>query len=208
MNLKLFALGIFASTGVVLGSMIVAAPAQAATIIDGDTLAFGGLAKFNTTSGYLDFSGGISGSTFGPGDGVAAVLPGSTGSAFGPIFSAVTVKDLSLTKLSPTSWALGLALPDFLTITASGVKFRLDTFVLNNTRGDWLAQYTGQFDGGIDGMGEFDPLTDNLFTGAGSFYSADATAVPTPALLPGLVGMGVAALRKRSQQEEGAEENA
>ncbi len=30
----------------------------------------------------------------------------------------------------------------------------------------------------------------------------DSTPVPTPALLPGLVGMGVAALRKRKQETE------
>jgi hypothetical protein len=35
-----------------------------------------------------------------------------------------------------------------------------------------------------------------------SQYGADAAPVPTPALLPGLIGMGVAALRKRRQQGE------
>jgi hypothetical protein len=35
-----------------------------------------------------------------------------------------------------------------------------------------------------------------------SQYGADVAPVPTPALLPGLVGMGVAALRKRRQQGE------
>lgn len=33
----------------------------------------------------------------------------------------------------------------------------------------------------------------------------DGVAIPTPALLPGLVGMGVAAFRKRKQAEEGQE---
>lgn len=33
------------------------------------------------------------------------------------------------------------------------------------------------------------------------FVHGDVTSVPTPALLPGLVGMGIAALRKRKQQE-------
>ena len=36
--------------------------------------------------------------------------------------------------------------------------------------------------------------------------TADASAVPTPALLPGLVGMGIAALRKRKSAEETVEE--
>ena len=37
--------------------------------------------------------------------------------------------------------------------------------------------------------------------------TGSATAVPTPALLPGLIGMGVAALR-RKQEEETSEDNA
>ena len=31
--------------------------------------------------------------------------------------------------------------------------------------------------------------------------AGDPAAVPTPALLPGLIGMGIAAIRKRSQSE-------
>ena len=211
MNFKLLALGIFTATGIVSGSFLISTPAQAATVVDGDTLAFGGFAKFNKTSGYLDFAGGPTGGTFGPSDGIAAILPGSSGSAFGPIFSKVTVKDLKLALVPDTtnSWALSAVLPGFLTVTSNGLQFRLDTFILSNTKGDWLAQYTGQFDGGINGIGEFDPLSDKTFTtNIGSFYSADATAVPTPALLPGLVGIGVAALRKRNQQGGEDETNA
>lgn len=39
-----------------------------------------------------------------------------------------------------------------------------------------------------------------------SQYGGRATPVPTPALLPGLIGMGVAALRKRNQEEGGSAE--
>lgn len=48
----------------------------------------------------------------------------------------------------------------------------------------------------VVGMGQF-----NLYAPT----SGDVTAIPTPALLPGLIGMGVAALRKR---QDGSEDSA
>jgi hypothetical protein len=39
-------------------------------------------------------------------------------------------------------------------------------------------------------------------TSTEGLYTLEAAAVPTPALLPGLLGMGVAALRKRKQEAE------
>ena len=37
-------------------------------------------------------------------------------------------------------------------------------------------------------------------------FNSDTTPIPTPALLPGLIGMGVAALRKREQEQTEATE--
>ncbi|PZO21126.1 MAG: hypothetical protein DCF25_05630 [Leptolyngbya foveolarum] len=42
-------------------------------------------------------------------------------------------------------------------------------------------------------------------SGNGRFKIDNIGVVPTPALLPGLIGMGVAALRKRKQVREGQE---
>lgn len=65
---------------------------------------------------------------------------------------------------------------------------------------------------GIIGLAPFSSITfntDNTVLGNGPFFYADnlsfaaappATPVPTPALLPGLVGMGVAAWRKRRSE--------
>jgi hypothetical protein len=68
-------------------------------------------------------------------------------------------------------------------------------------------RFTGTFGDGTQGIGELAQLVSvsgspNVFG-----YAATFTAVPTPALLPGLVGMGLAALRRR-KAEEAAEENA
>lgn len=49
----------------------------------------------------------------------------------------------------------------------------------------------------IGAIGNGGPALDNV--------SVEAVAVPTPALLPGLVGMGLAALRRKRQQERVAE---
>lgn len=49
------------------------------------------------------------------------------------------------------------------------------------------------------------PMTDeaNYSTASGNYYGrSSTTAVPTPALLPGLIGMGAAAIRKRKQKAQ------
>lgn len=67
-------------------------------------------------------------------------------------------------------------------------------------------RFTGTFGDGTQGIGELAQLVE--LGNSGVFgYSATFTAVPTPALLPGLVGMGLAALR-RKKSEEAVEENA
>ena len=38
-----------------------------------------------------------------------------------------------------------------------------------------------------------------------SVFTSEPTAIPTPALLPGLIGLGLGVLRKRRQQEQSAE---
>ncbi len=215
MNLKIFALSIVAATGIVSGSFLVSAPVKATTIVDGDTLAFSGFSRFNRNgnTGYLDFAEGSKFETpTSTGIGTASVVQGSTGAAFEPLVNTtVVLKDLTLLKAPGVdSWMLGSEVSNFLTL-ANGITFRLDTFVLNKEAKDWIADYTGVFfgDNTISARGGFDPLDDKNFVKLkGSFYIADATAVPTPALLPGLLGMGIAALRQRARNEEGTEENA
>lgn len=76
------------------------------------------------------------------------------------------------------------------------------------TGNSYFANLTGGFVSG----GTFTPIKDESFTFAAKIsnpgfsnefvdIAIGAQAVPTPALLPGLVGMGVAALRKRKSEE-------
>ena len=212
--------GLFAGV-IAAGSLIISTPANAISVMDGDRLGFGGGSRFNTTSGYLDFfDEDAPGNGFGTSGGSGNVLSPSA-AIFGRSGSSLSIQDIMLNfNMDTNAWELGSTVPDFLTL-ANGVRFRLDTFVLAlDKKGttarrddDWLATFTGRFfdtEGGeLPGIGEFDPLHDISFTDSpgGSFYSAEATAVPTPALLPGIIGMGVAAFRKRKQTGE-AEESA
>lgn len=63
----------------------------------------------------------------------------------------------------------------------------------------------GFFDDGTPGIGT---ITTQFITGASTptTYSATFTAIPTPAMLPGLVAMGIAALRKRKAEAEAGNE--
>lgn len=67
-------------------------------------------------------------------------------------------------------------------------------------------RFTGTFGDGTKGVGELAQLIEVPGESDVFGYSATFTAVPTPALLPGLIGLGVAALRRKN--EESAEENA
>lgn len=203
MNLKFFALSIFAVTGMVSSSFLAAAPAEALTITGGSILDLGGRAKFNTGTGNLDFkTGGLSGA-YGSPTGNATV------STFSPVFGAegtiAILKDLNLAPDGSNAWTLSSSISQFISLP-NGIKFRLDTFDLNFKDNDWFASLTGEFDEGVDnvigGSGTFDPNKDKDFTKiGGTSYSLEVEAVPTPALLPGLIGIGLTALRKRNKSE-------
>jgi hypothetical protein len=74
-------------------------------------------------------------------------------------------------------------------------KFDLLSFVASPTAGRYT--FTGKFGDGTDGEGEL--TTQILGTGIKA-YSGTLVAVPTPALLPGLIGIGMAAMRKRQSK--------
>jgi len=191
------------------GSLAIATPARAAAIFDGDQLGFGGDVRFSTTTGILDFF--EEGVGFGSPGGSANVLSGSA-AAFGGSGNAISVKDITLNFDAGTNtYKLLSKVPDFL-VLQNGTRFNLNTFDLTLRNSDWLASITGRlFDtegGELPAIGTFDPVQDVAFTkvNGSSFYSGDVTAVPTPALLPGLVGIGLTAVRKRKKQGSEEEE--
>lgn len=211
-----------ATTTIVLSSFLASAPAEALSL-KGD-FNFGGSVKISgSPSNYkFDFLSELPGSpNSSPGTAGDISIGTSSGSFAGAteVGAGAKIKDFSTgtpaagfptpfikdfitgIRLSPgPSPVLSFDLTDFddfaqivatgansFGINAGGMKgFFRDTTGTVVSRGSLSAQFS----------------TDNL-TGV-TTYSGSLNAVPTPALLPGLVGMGVAALRKRKSL--GAEE--
>lgn len=199
-------------TAVVAGSALTTSPAQAFDIYS-RTLSFGaGKAAMNgnnsvTTLDFFDKTAGAGTPT-----GTAFIAIGSD-SEFGAVLKELTFKDLSLEKTSITTWSLfGGQVNDFISGMDNGIKFTLTAFNLTKSTNGFLADIDGFFTAppkfpsvaAAGGLSTQSGLTKLVFTGSdlietksGSSFSGDITAVPTPALLPGLLGLGVAALRKR-----------
>ena len=143
-------------------------------------------------------------------------------------------KDLNLTKTSATTWSLLGAVggpngtvTNFISGLSSGVTYSLNSFGLTKlSDGSFKAVLDGIFSGNIgdvdgsitfqSGLTKVDNSVDlskpkkkgsKLFLAntSGSSFSGDTTAIPTPALIPGLLGLGVAALRKRKSEESEVE---
>jgi hypothetical protein len=199
MNLKKLTVGAAIAASVVGGSVVASAPAHAGDLI------FGGSARIknsgvavNGTSAldFAGFNGGPNSLTLGTGTGT--VLTGSD-----PVFGAgpLTLKDFLLTKTSLTTWSLqGGPIVNFIQGLAGGATYTLNSFSLTKLApAVFNADYTGVFSNLPGGIGTLTSTGDlTLANGAGFSSAVDGPAVvPTPALLPALLGMGAAALRKR-----------
>ena len=226
MRLKLLGMGLSTGTLVLTGALLDVHSAQAA-IIEGSNLGFGGSARLLKGAGNsytLDFFLPKN-EVDSPGNGAFTPTDASSGSfstllpsdPFEPTPKGV-IQDLLLTKVSTNKWKIadGFSLAGaFISAPFSvpGFSFFLDEDSFELEQGsdrtfDFV--FTGFFqdlsDGEtIDGTGLFSAESD-LLASTGSSLSGDVTAVPTPALLPGLVGLGVAALRRK--QGKSAGENA
>lgn len=204
MNLKAIGTSFAVAATVVAGTMLAASSAYALSVGgSGDELSISGRAKFNTDTGYLDFAELILGDpVFETPTGVGTVAAGSTGEFAAFVGKSVVLKDFSLASVGANKWSFTGNLSEFINVDSDAIKFDLFSFDLERgAGGDWIASLTGQFQGGLSGIGEFDPVNNRRFVrGAGSPYTLDITAVPTPAMIPGLVGMGLAALRKRKDE--------
>lgn len=80
----------------------------------------------------------------------------------------------------------------------SPLSFDLNTFFYNTALGE--ATFTGIFRSGSDSIAAGGNFTSQLPGFTPSSYSLSIVAVPTPALLPGLIAMGIGALRKRKKE--------
>jgi hypothetical protein len=196
---------IVAIVGSGLSAIAPMSSAQAAAITAGQTITFNGDARLlneNDAIATLDFLPNYSSSPDGQARAGATSDVGAN--------SQFQIQDLNLTKIA-TGWQyLNAAGMDWFNL--AGVTYKLTSFDLWKTA-------SGGFEAAIDGW--FSP--DNLTTDDGAFssqkrfaslkgttFSADLiaggatgvddgtlTPVPTPALLPGLIGLGATIVRKR-----------
>ena len=230
MTLKTFGFGAMLAAAVV-GVTVASAPAQASTLKADQALNLrDGYARLEIGTGakagtaLLNFSDNqpqpptSAKYNLTPGLGKALVSPSSSDPVFGKN-STATLKDLKLIKfgtsfvLDPNFLDLKSEVSNFIQLT-NGIVFNLKSFTLVQSGVHWLGDYKGQFVAGnttIDGVGTFDTSDDagtfrlKKSKTRGSDYIINSHAIPTPALLPGLLGLSVAALRKRKSEESDVE---
>ncbi|WP_421659398.1 PTPA-CTERM sorting domain-containing protein [Leptothermofonsia sp. ETS-13] len=204
MNLKTLGISAAVATTVVAGSAMSLSPAQAATLTPG---------TINLDSNAVIASSADSGATVTlnlSGFDIAAVTGGFVGLSGPP-----TVLSLTLTRgalISGTTFEYTTTLPvnnfisdlflggdevfvDIINATFSGRFTSSSDFSFLGDLIQTRFRSTNQLPGG--GVLQSFTLTNNS-------SSIDLVAIPTPALLPGLIGLGLGVLRKR--KSEGAEE--
>ncbi len=174
-----------------------------------------GGASFDASTGILNFFSGNNG------NGQRVGLSASTGSFQGARSNPnprTLIADLLLSPLGGGQFGLAAPVTNFLSgidlnppgvaVAPPGgddVQFDLTSFVYNVASGDAMIEGLFQYDGSsFAGSGMF---TSQLSTGDPSeinSYSLSITAepVPTPALLPGLLGFGATLMRKRKQSKQ------
>lgn len=206
MNFKTIGFGLAAAVAVTTSTLLTATSATALSV--GDTLTFStdedsqnNLATF--TNNVLNFG----------------IVEIDDNSVFGNAGTVINFSDLNLQSITPSSgavasWTLADSTP-YQLITGLNDElggttrvFKLTSFILNQESQLFgqSAAYTALFDGffeppvpglpGHGGLGTYGKLAFN-----GTSISGQITVVPTPALLPGLIGMGVAAVRRKKQKE-------
>ncbi|MBW4480941.1 MAG: PTPA-CTERM sorting domain-containing protein [Tildeniella torsiva UHER 1998/13D] len=207
MSFKAFVSSAAIAGTLVTGTVLASAPAEAAILVGSR------LNLQNVTRGGVSFSsgGGVGTLDFeGLAGGQAVGLGASTGSFTGATslpLPLARIQDLTLTDIGGGMFEFTGLLPSFLSgIDLPGfpggndLQFDLTKFIFRQSTGD--ADIEGFFRLGsesIQGSGLFTTQT-NL--GNPSSFSLSIEAVPTPALLPGLIGMGVAALRRKKEEVE------
>lgn len=204
MNLKKIATTAAIAATVATGSAIASAPAQALSLNGGFN--FSGNPPSVSGSGStvtLNFSGSAPFNISG--------LTGFTGVTGTPVFKPLTVTQTQ----TPGVYALTAPLSGFITgLSQGGNPFSFDLTSATIVGG--FTNVTNYFLAGVL-TGNFTSLGSTIATGNAYFGASgnspltgrfQATAVPTPALLPSLLGFGVAALRKRKGEAEATEAEA
>lgn len=190
--------------GACAASVLVVAPAKAAVIGDSLVLGFNNTVETGTTTNFTSFN---------------VNDPIATAGVLG-VFDTVTLNDLTIEDSNSDNvydfvntdqpWKVYSIGGDLAGLTAS---FFIESgswsrqVLSGNQRnysqiGDFVGFY--QFSDGREfrGFGQIDLARSSAgSTGTGFLMTQDVTPIPTPALLPGLLGMGAAAFRKRKSAD-------
>ncbi|MBE9155768.1 PTPA-CTERM sorting domain-containing protein [Nodosilinea sp. LEGE 06152] len=196
------------------GALVAPAPVEAATINVGSTINFSsvpnGTVAFNQSTGVLNFSAPTFGfpSFFNP----QRIEAGAGTDSFAGVGPFALISDLTLTNNGGGFFSLATPVENFISFINlppllggfNDVQFTLTKFIFNANSGDstLLEGFFTRDGNTVAAVGQF---TSQIGTIPNSSWSLSLVAVPTPALLPGLIGMGIAALRRK--QEEASEEN-
>lgn len=214
MNFKTIAITAASTAAVTAGIAITASSAQALSLAPGSKLSIGGAEPtggvvISGSAGNYKFdflTGGLPGDPGTPGD---LAVQFTQGSFIGITEGAggAKIKDIS-TSTAGGGYAVA-PVNDFISnLVLGGESLSFDLLSLNSFTFDLPNpggvlngfSFNGQFrtgSGTILGNGALTAIfSTNTTTGATS-WAADLTPVPTPALLPGLIGLGLGVLRKR-----------
>jgi hypothetical protein len=213
MNFKPFQISAVVATAVVASATFSTASASAASISGGDKLNFAGSVRLEDVSDTA--AGDIWNLNFNPynlGFGVGTIQAASSTGAFNPVVagsSEVRISDLRLVKGVGNSWTaqIDASVNPFLTLAFGDILYNLTSFALNEVTPDTLeATIVGSFfsSGTVTNTfkSTFTTQLSQINTQTGTSFSAQIVAIPTPALLPGLVAMGIGVIRKKKQQVE------
>ena len=189
MNFKTFGVGATTAFALATGVTLATAPAQAAGLTG--QLDFVWIADATPTSiDFYTFGGAADDSRGDVGDVLNIIATGDFSSL---LFTGGVVKDLSSIPLPG-----GTPISQWLDFNGTAFDFKLLSFT--NTSG-LQYEFKGIFADGTIGTGELS--TQISGTGVKSYSTTIVAAgeqIPTPALLPGLIAMGVGMLRKRKAE--------
>jgi hypothetical protein len=202
MNLKFLGLSAGLATTVVAGSFFGAAPAHALSIGDSLNLFFLADSQPNNINFYLsptqaDFANPVVAAFLGAQSRFVGTATGVGTNNGANVALAGFIRDL---PTIPTGSVPG----NFLQFPLTPVfNMSLTSFVNIPSSNPASLDYSfrGVFGNGLEGLGT---LTTQSGTGVRS-WSSTIRVIPTPALLPGLIGLGVTAMRRRKQSEQQAE---
>lgn len=211
MNFKKLGLGLVATAAMTTGVSIADKPAEAATIdrlvvdLTGEVNSIMTSNVGGTSALDIDLSSAINGGKVF--SGTAPAASPSTGLFASFVGGTVAVKDL----LDPYSFN---PINDFIVLTkgAQTLKFKLASLTPTVPSNPYVfsANLQGIFSPGgfstavapLSAIATFDTTPGQSGGAGGSIVIlADTTPIPTPALLPGLIGMGLAAMRKRKGEQ-------